>query len=161
MIDSIKQFCRITGCHPKDIAVQWSLQSWPILLARDNKGKVKGMPVPGRIDRVMQAIYLCATGQEDLYPRLLEQQAALEAKLHAWVEGDEGYLPQPDFSPKETRPPESKEKPKKDWHKLKKASEIMKAFPLHPTADDIIDLYQMNKVLKSDKLAGLLRMRSS
>lgn len=36
-----------------------------------------------------------------------------------------------------------------DWHKFHKPSDILRNFPTNPTADDVLDLYLMNKILVS------------
>jgi hypothetical protein len=47
-----------------------------------------------------------------------------------------------------------------NWRQLSDPDAIAQAFPQHPSNDDIIDLYQRNKEIQSDKLAVLLKERA-
>jgi hypothetical protein len=159
IIEIIHKFCNDTETHPKDLVIQWNLQRPPIIFAQDRNGQIVYMQLFERTDRVVEAIHFCAIGHEDKFDKFLEAQEAVFAKYRELAgETAEGIAPAQAPKPGKEEPPAAV---KPDWHQLSQVGQIMAAFPLHPTADDIIDLYQKNKTLRSKKLDLLLRKHSA
>jgi hypothetical protein len=114
-----------------------------------------------RLDLLAQAIWLCANGQEHLYSRMQQQQAAIDAKVKEWLAEEADQLKQGLGDPQQGDPAESTtESIQEDWRRLNTVPEILRAFPRHPSTDDMIDLYQRNKNLNSSDLKALLEKHS-
>jgi hypothetical protein len=53
-------------------------------------------------------------------------------------------------------------KPKKvDWHKIQDVEGILQHFPKNPTADELLDLFERNRVIRSNKLENYIRKLSA
>jgi len=158
-IEIIHKFCNDTETHPKDLVIQWNMQRHPIVFAHGRNGQVVYMQIFERIDRVVEAIQLCATRHEDKFDKFLAAQEAVFDKYRERAgETAEGLAPPQALKPGKEQPP-AEVTP--DWHQMSHVGKIMAAFPLHPAADDIIDLYQKNKTLRSKRLDQLLRKHSA
>jgi hypothetical protein len=154
MIQIIHQLCQDAECQPQDLAVEWTPAGGARLVATNPKGAKRYLNVMARLDHIAQAICLCANGQEHLYPRIQQQQAVIDAHVKEWTAENT------DESDGGGEDSEHTKNNRKDWRKLNTVAGIMRAFPRHPSADDIIDLYQRNKNLKSPDLKSLLEKRS-
>jgi hypothetical protein len=119
------------------------------------------MSVLARLDRIAQAIWLCANGQEDLYPQIQQQQTEIDAKIREWLADNSGPFRQGFGEQQQANPANSaRAGVLEDWRQSNSVAEIMRAFPTHPSTDDIIDLYQRNKSLKSSHLKSLVERHS-
>ena len=47
-----------------------------------------------------------------------------------------------------------------DWHRLTDATQIIKYYPACPTSDELLDLFHLNKSLKSNKLGNFLQEKA-
>jgi hypothetical protein len=161
MIQIIRQFCRSAGCQPQDIVVEWTPSRGACLIGTSSEGLKTSLNVLARLDHIAQAIWLCANGQDHLYPRIQQQQAAIDEQVKKWVAEN---TDETESESEDQLPEYLLEKPadpaRPDWRRLKTVSDIMKAFPRHPSADDIIDLYQRNKDFNSSDLKALLEKHS-
>lgn len=154
MIQIIRQLCQRAGCDAKDLAVEWTPTRGVRLIATNAEGKKTYLNVLARPDHIAQAIYLCANGQEHLYPRIQQQQEAIDSQLREWLSKD-SESPGIEWCKQEAAVPAVM-----DWRECNTAAEMVLAFPKRPSADDIIDLYQRNKVLRSADIEALLRRLS-
>ncbi|HEX4120041.1 MAG TPA: hypothetical protein VH619_05375 [Verrucomicrobiae bacterium] len=159
MIKIIRQVCKKAGCQPKDLIVEWTPAKGARLIGTSPNGAKTYLNVLARLDHIAQAIYLCANNQEHLYPRIQQQQAEMDARLKECMAEnvsaekiDEGVDDWQECLPES----EVKIAIERDWHQLKTARAILRAFPKRPTSDDLIDLYQRNKALNSQELKALL-----
>jgi hypothetical protein len=161
MIQIIRQLCQKAGCEPKDLVVEWTPARGACLIGTNAHGEKTYLNVLARLDHIAQAIWLCANGQEHLYPQIQEQQTALDARVKEWLdEAADKCEPQWEIPPQAPRTDTTTESVQKDWRQLGTVSEIMRAFPRHPSTDDIIDLYQRNKNFNSSDLKALLEKHS-
>jgi hypothetical protein len=161
MIQIIRELCQKAGCQPKDLVVEWTAARGACLIGTNAQGEKTYLNVLARLDHIAQAIWLCANGQENLYPQIQEQQAALDAQVKEWLTENSDKCDPQWGCPEEEFPLENAEGPKEsDWRQLNTVGEIMRAFPRHPSPDDIIDLYQRNKNFKSSDLKALLEKHS-
>ena len=161
MIQIIRQLCQKAGCEPKDLVVEWTPARGACLIGTNAQGEKTYLNVFARLDHIAQAIWLCANGQEHLYPRIQKQQTALDARVKEWLdEASDKCQRESENPPCEQRTDTAADGDEKDWRKLVTVSEIMRAFPRHPSADDIIDLYQRNKHFNSSDLKALLEKHS-
>ena len=161
MIHIIRQLCQDAGCQAKDLVVEWNPAKGSRVIGTNTRGERTYVNIFARLDHIAQAIWLCASGQEYLYPQMQKQQAAIDAKVKEWLaeNGDQfGHS----FGDQQQRHcgENTKACVQEDWRKLKTVREIVRAFPTHPSTDDIIDLYQRNKTLKSADLKALLKKHS-
>jgi len=80
-------------------------------------------------NRFAKASYYCSLGQAEAFE---QQDSGRKAPAEIW-----------------TKPREEKKQNRVEWRRLAQADAIVKAFPLKPTSDDLLDLYEINKNLKS------------
>ena len=161
MIELIRQLCRKAGCQPKDLVVEWTPGGGSRVVATNSQGVRSYLHVLARLDHIAQAVWLCANGQEHLYSEVRQKQAAIDAKVKEWLAANvchlqQGVEDQPQGHPAQ----DTRGGIRKDWRQLDSVPEIMRAFPMRPSSDDIIDLYQRNKHLKSSVLKALLERHS-
>ena len=117
--------------------------------------------IQARLDQIAQAIWLCANGQEHMYSRMQRQQAAINAKVKEWLARNADQFSQGfEDQPQRQHTNDTKDNVREDWRQLNTVPEIVRAFPRHPSTDDIIDLYQRNKNLNSSDLKALLEKHS-
>lgn len=161
MIQIIRQFCQNTGCHPKDLTVEWTLERGACLVGTNPQGVRTSLAILARPDHIAQAVWLCANGQEHLYPQVQEQSSEAYGQVKEWLT-DQASAAE-DFWD-ETQQGASFDMPnepvKIDWRRFKTVPQIIHAFPANPSSDDLIDLYERNKKLKSPDLKALLAKRS-
>jgi hypothetical protein len=161
MIKIIRQICQKAGCQPKDLVVEWTPSNGARLVGTNSRGERIYLNVVCRLEHIAHAIYLCANGQEHLYPQVQKQQEAIEAKLKEWLaENVEKKEQSPEEQTTCHEVPNTRENLARDWRHFNTVPEIMRAFPIHPTADDMIDLYQRNKKLNSVRLRDFLEKHS-
>jgi len=161
MIQIIRQVCQRAGCQPRDLVVEWTPSGGVRVIGTNPQGVKTYLNVLCRLDDIAHAIWLCANGQEHLYPEIQRERAAIEAKVNEWLTGNADQFKQ-DWRDQQTEhlAENTPGKIQKDWRQLNTAAEILPAFPNHPSPDDIIDLYQRNKNLKSPQLEALLKKHS-
>jgi hypothetical protein len=164
MIKIIRQVCKKAGCEPKDLIVEWTPAKGARLVAICPDGTKTSLNVLARLDHIAQAIYLCANGQEHLYPKLRQQQAEVDAKLKelkaCTAENNETAQQSFEEWQENLAQEEAATSAPRNWRNLKTPKAILRAFPKRPTTDDLIDLYQRNKSLNSSELNALLLNRS-
>jgi hypothetical protein len=164
MIKIIRQVCKKAGCEPKDLIVEWTPAKGARLVGISADGTKTYLNVLARLDHIAQAIYLCANGQEHLYPKLQQQQAEVEAKLKelktCMAENNEIAQQSLEEWQESLAQEEAAVSAPRNWRNLKTPKAILRAFPKRPTTDDLIDLYQRNKSLNSSELTALLVNRS-
>jgi len=157
MIQIIHQFCKSARCKPADIIIEWDVKTGARLTAKGPDGAKTALNVLCGLNHIAQALLLVINGEEKRYPRMLEQQKQLDAKIREW-QAEEGYTPEAgatgDFLPADD------ENAAKDWRSAKNPAEVLQCFPARPKADELIDLYQLNKTLASPELANLLKKHS-
>jgi hypothetical protein len=161
MIQIIHQFCQNAGCQPKDLIVEWTPARGACLIGINAKGVKTCLAVLASPDQIAKAIWLCANGQEHLYSQLQQQQSENYgqtdekfAEYAALSECEWEELLQDRFLEN------AAEHIEKDWREFRTVSQMINAFPTHPSADDLIDLYERNKQLDSPELKALLKKRS-
>jgi hypothetical protein len=156
MIQMIRLICRNAGCEAKDLVVEWSATAGARIIVTNRQGVKSTVKVPVRLDQIAQAIWLCANGQEELYPHAQQQQMAIDSATNAWRAFGQAFE-----DPATAHSTANVEGAVKyDWRQSTTVLGILRAFPRRPSADDIIDLYQRNKVLKSSRLKALLDKHS-
>jgi hypothetical protein len=163
MIQIIRKLCKNAGCQPKDLVVEWTPTQGVRVIGTNSQGVKTAINVLARLDHVAQAVWLCVNGQEHLYPQIQQQQAAIDIRVKEWMVQNAAQFEEKQGNQTKKRftiPKENVENVEQDWHELDTVEEIMRAFPRHPSADDIIDLYQRNKNLKSSDLKALLEKHS-
>jgi hypothetical protein len=156
MIQMIRLICRNAGCQPKDLIVEWSPTTGARVIVTNRQGVKSSVKVPVRLDQIAQAIWLCANGQEELYPHLQQQQMAFDSATKEWRAFGQAFE-DPDKGHSTIN---IEGAVNRDWRQSTTVLGIMRAFPKRPSSDDIIDLYQRNKVLKSSRLKALLEKHS-
>jgi hypothetical protein len=108
LIEIIHKFCNDTETHPKDLVIQWNMQRHPIVFAQGRNGQVVYMQIFERIDRVVEAIQLCATRHEDKFDKFLAAQEAVFDKYRERAgETAEGLAP-----------PQALKAVTPDWHQM-------------------------------------------
>jgi hypothetical protein len=156
MIQIIHQFCKSARCKPADIVLEWDVRTGARLTAQGPDGKKAALNVLCGLDHIAKALLLVKNGEEKRYPQLLEQQKHLDAKIREW-QAEERYAPEADdadvYSP-------AVEVAAKDWRTAKNPEEVLERFPVRPSADELIDLYQLNKTFASPALTNLLKQHS-
>ncbi|HZM02876.1 MAG TPA: hypothetical protein VFC44_07615 [Candidatus Saccharimonadales bacterium] len=162
MIQIIRQVCQKAGCQPKDLVLEWSPKNGTRLIGANPQSVKIYVNVLCPLEHIAHAIYLCVNGQEDLYPQFQQQQAAIAAKPKEKRAGKDAKMKdtleaRPQGGAAASNPGESVEK---DWRQLTTVPEIVRSFPIHPSADDVIDLYQRNKKINSAHLQALLEKHS-
>lgn len=96
-----------------------------------------------------------------MYSRMQRQQAAINAKVKEWLARNADQFSQGfEDQPQRQHTNDTKDNVREDWRQLNTVPEIVRAFPRHPSTDDIIDLYQRNKNLNSSDLKALLEKHS-
>jgi hypothetical protein len=156
MIEIIRQFCKSARCTPADIVLEWDAKTGARLTAKGPDGSKKTLNVLCGLNHMAQALLLAINGEEKHYPRLLEQQNQLDARIRGWKaeEDDTVEYGATDYWPS------NEEVDPKDWRLAKNPAEVLKCFPLHPKPDELIDLWQLNKKFMCPDLANLLRKHS-
>lgn len=125
------------------------------------QGVTTFLNISARLDYITRAICLCADGQEHLYAQMQQRQALINAKVKEWLAENADNCGQTLGDQQQERPTETTPgRLQKDWRQLKTALAIARAFPIHPSTDDMIDLYQRNKSLGSPDLKALLEKYS-
>ena len=157
VIQIIHQFCQSTGCPAADIVLEWDVQTGARLTATGPSGKRHSLNVLCGLNHMAQALLLVVNGEEERYPQMLQEQNRLEAKIRSW-QAEEGGREANDGTGDEL--PTEEEAAVKDWRGAKNPDEILKSFPLRPKADELIDLYQLNKKFASPELVKLLNKHS-
>jgi hypothetical protein len=161
MIQIIRQVCKQAGCQPKDLIVEWTPAQGCRVIGTNPQGVKTYLNVLARLDHIARAIWLCAKGQEHLYPELQRQQAAIDAKVQKWLAENADPFKQDFGAQQQGHPTENiRGSTEEDWRQLTTVPAIVQAFPRHPSTDDIIDLYQRNKDLNSSDLRILLEKHS-
>ena len=154
MIKIIHQFCKAARCQPADIVLEWNAKTGARLTATGPQGAKTSLNVLCTLNHMAQALLLAANGEEERYPQVLAQQKQLDAKVREW-QAEMDHTPETVGTGGAT--PENKEAAAKDWRRARNPKEVLRSFPARPKADDLIDLYQLNKTLASPELADLLR----
>jgi hypothetical protein len=157
MIQIIRQFCKSARCKPADIVLEWDAKTGARLTAKGPDGAKISLNVLCGLNHMAQALLLATNGEEKRYPQLLEQQKQLDAKIREW-QAEEGCVPEPD--PTRAYSPVENEVAAKDWRSAKNPADVLQHFPARPKADDLIDLYQLNKTFANPDLANLLKRHS-
>jgi len=157
MIQIIHRFCKSTRCKPADIVLEWDAKTGARLTAKGPDGTKTALNVLCGLDHAAQALLLAVKGEEKRYPQILAQQKQLEAKIRKWQAEEAGALQSDDLG---VHSPADDEVAAKDWRRAKNPAEVLQCFPARPKADELIDLYQLNKTFASPELANLLRKHS-
>ena len=161
MIQIIRQVCQKAGCQPKDLMVEWTPGNGVRLIGANSQGEKICLNILCRLEHLAHAVYLCANGQEHLYPRIQQEQASIDASFKEWLAAkDKKARKTIEDHPQRPANASATESLEKDWRQFKTVPEIMRAFPIHPSADDVIDLYQTNKKFNSTHLKTLLEKHS-
>ena len=161
MIHIIHQICQNAGCQAKDLVIEWNPARGARIIGTNSRGERTYLNIQARLDHIAQAIWLCASGQEDLYPQMRRQQEAVDAKVKEWLADNNDQFKQDFADQREEHPVKTaKRTVQDDWRRFKTATDIVRAFPQHPSTDDIIDLYQRNKKLNSAALKALMEKHS-
>ena len=163
MIQIIRQFCQNTGCQPKDLVVEWTLERGACLIGTNSEGVKTSLAILARPDHIAQAVWLCANGQEHLYSQIQEQSSEIYGQVREWLSDHASASEDVWDEPQQSHLPETAltgEPTREDWRNFKTVAQIIHAFPMHPSADDLIDLYERNKKIKSSHLKALLEKRS-
>jgi hypothetical protein len=153
MIQIIHQFCKSARCKPADIVLEWDVKTGARLTARGPGGTKSTLNVLCGLNHMARALLLVTNGEEKRYPQMVEQQNQLEAKIREW-QGEQGRTHEADAT--SVRLLADDEVPAKDWRRAKNPAEVLQCFPARPKADELIDLYQLNKTFASLDLANLL-----
>jgi hypothetical protein len=156
MIQMIRLICRNAGCEPKDLIVEWSPTTGARVIVTNRQGVKSSVKVPVRLDQIAQAIWLCANGHEQLYPHIQQQQMAIDSSTKEWRAFGQAFE-DPDKGHSTVN---AEGAVNNDWRQSTTVLGILRAFPRRPSSDDIIDLYQRNKALKSSQLKALLEKYS-
>jgi hypothetical protein len=151
MIEIIHQFCKFAHCKPADIVLEWDVKTGARLTAKGSNGEKSSLNVLCSLNHIAQALLLVTNGEEKRYPQLREQQNQLEAKIREW-QTEEGLEASGTGVPATA----DKDVSVKDWRRAKDPAEVLQGFPAAPKADELIDLYLLNKTFASPELANLL-----
>jgi hypothetical protein len=160
MIQMIRLICRNAGCEPKDLIVEWSPTTGARVVVTNRQGVRSFVKVPVRLDQIAQAIWLCANGQEELYPQAQQQQMAIDSTTKEWRAFGQAFEDPAKDTAKGSSAIHIEGAVKQDWRQSATVLGILRAFPRRPSSDDLIDLYQRNKALKSSRLKALLEKHS-
>jgi hypothetical protein len=151
MIQIIHQFCKFARCKPADIVLEWDVKTGARLTAKGPNGAKTSLNVLCGLTHMAQALLLVTNGEEKRYPQMREQQNQLEAKIREW-QAEEGLEAGGTGIPS----PADEAVAAKDWRCATTPAEVLQRFPAQPKADELIDLYQLNKTFASPELANLL-----
>lgn len=137
--------------------LEWDPKNGARLTAMDPDGAKRTLNVLCSLNLMAQALLLVTTGEENRYPQMLEQQKQLDAKIREWQVGGSGKTASGAIG---INSPSDGEVAAKDWRRAKNPVEVLQGFPVHPKPDELIDLWQLNKMFASPDLANLLKKHS-
>jgi hypothetical protein len=157
MIQIIRQFCKSARCKPADIVIEWDVKTGARLTAKGPDGGKTALNVLCGLDHMARALLLAIKGEEKRYPQILKRQKQLDAKIREW-QAEEGRTPEAGATGVYSAPDD--EVAAKDWRSAGNPAEVLRCFPARPKADELIDLYLLNKTFASPELANLLRKHS-
>ena len=141
LLERIKHFCKTNNCLPSQLVLQWSVRGGCNLVVHLPTGSRVLPLVTHSLDMVAKALFMLAL-QEPEQPQATPP--------------DQG-MPHYDFGkPKPASPPE----PPKSWREAGTPQEVLGLFPKTPTADELIDLFELNKKFQDQAITKLLSQHS-
>jgi hypothetical protein len=148
IITQLQTFCQTHNCRPADLFIQWSPAGGCVIAANTPTG-IRLMPVVTHsLDLIAQALYLYTKSE----PKVETQLPHLEPPKYHFPKVQEGNS-EPATAPKDKLE-------NKSWRNASKVEDIVGLFPKYPNADEILDLFQLNKTHNSPEIQQLLTKHS-